>query len=113
MSKSESKINIAVGKDEQGVPATIHWESVNEDQRQGQEAKAMLISFFDKETRDTFKIDLWTTEMQIMEMDRFFYQTLRGMADTYFKATKNHQLATDMQKFVQYFGEQTEILKKE
>jgi hypothetical protein len=44
-------------------------------------------------------------------MDRFFFQTLRGMADTYFKATQNRELAVDMQRFVQYFGEKTEILK--
>jgi hypothetical protein len=34
------------------------------------------------------------------------------MADTYYKATQNAQLASDMQRFVQYFGEQTEIISK-
>jgi hypothetical protein len=43
-------------------------------------------------------------------MDRFFFQTLRAMADTYFKATQNRELAVEMQKFVQYFGEKTKIL---
>jgi hypothetical protein len=56
------------------------------------------------------KIDLWTTEMQVIEMDRFFFQTLRAMADTYFKATQNAELATAMQQFVQYFGEKTQII---
>jgi hypothetical protein len=40
------------------------------------------------------------------------YQTLRGLADTYYRATQNRELATDMQQFVQYFGEKTEILPK-
>jgi len=110
--KRESSINIKIGLDEQSVPEKITWAGSNFDEGKDNDAKAMLVSFFDKENRETLKIDLWTTEMQVMEMDRFFYQTLRGMADTYFKATKNHQLATDMQKFVQYFGEQTEIIPK-
>ena len=51
--------------------------------------------------------------MQVNEMDRFFYQTLRGLGDTYFKATQNRELAIEFQKFVQYFGERTEVLPKE
>jgi hypothetical protein len=35
------------------------------------------------------------------------------MADTYQRATQNNQLANDMQKFVNYFGEKTEIIKPE
>ncbi|MEM6380221.1 MAG: gliding motility protein GldC [Bacteroidota bacterium] len=111
--KKTSEIKIKIGLNEDNVPVKMEWKS--EDQPNTQqfiECKAMLLSLFDKTTRDTMKIDLWTTEMQILEMDRFFYQSLRALADTYFKATKNNQLATDMQRFVQYFGEQTEILPK-
>ena len=67
---------------------------------------------FDNDTKDTMKIDLWTTKMQVNEMDRFFFQTLRAMADTYFKATQNREMAVDMQRFAQYFGEKTEIIPK-
>ena len=74
--------------------------------------KAMLLSFFDEDTRDTLKIDLWTKEMQVVEMDRFFYQNLRAMADTYFRATKNQELANHMQQFANYFGEKTEVIPK-
>ena len=73
----------------------------------------MLLSLFDADHQETLKIDLWTTEMQVNEMDRFVYQSLRGIAETYFRATNNKDLASDMQQFVRYFGEQTEILPKE
>lgn len=59
------------------------------------------------------KLDLWTKDMQVDEMDRFIFQTIRAMADTYFKATQNNKLAADMQRFVQYFGEQTEIIPRQ
>ncbi|HMX84190.1 MAG TPA: gliding motility protein GldC, partial [Saprospiraceae bacterium] len=70
-------------------------------------------SLFDSKVKDTLKIDLWTNELQVVEMDRFMFQTLRGLADTYMKATNNHKLANEMQQFVTYFGEQTEIIPKE
>jgi gliding motility-associated protein GldC len=104
-----SEINIKIGLNEKLMPVRMDW---NAEGAPVQECKAMLLSIFDKETKDTLKIDLWTTDMQVVEMDRFFYQTLRALGDTYFKATQNKNLAVDMQKFVQYFGEQTEILPK-
>ena len=113
MIKKTSAININIGLNENNVPEKIDWKAEdNPNQKDPQECKAMLLSLFDKETKDTMKIDLWTTEMQVNEMDRFFYHTLRSMADTYFKATQNRDLAVDLQRFVQYFGEKTEIIPK-
>lgn len=107
----KSKINIEIGVGDDNVPNSIHWQSSdNPNGAEVQECKAMLLALFDKDHLDTLKIDLWTKEMQVIEMDRFFYQTLRSMADTYYKATQNQELANQMQQFVQYFGEQTEIL---
>lgn len=113
MSKNTSDIKITISLDEQNIPDKINWEADNSpDGEKQKSAKAMLLAFFDEETKDTLKIDLWTKDMQVIEMDRFFFQTLRAMTDTYFKATQNSKLATDMQRFVQFFGEQTEIIPK-
>ena len=73
----------------------------------------MLLAVFDKEHKDTYKIDLWTNELQINEMDKFMYQTLKGLADTYYRATNNEELANDMRKFIQYFGEKAELITPE
>jgi len=114
MIKKTSNIHIKIGLDENNVPSKLDWEADdNPNQKGPQECKAMLLSLFDKETMDTMKIDLWTKEMQVNEMDRFFFQTLRSLADTYYKATQNRELAVDMQRFAQYFGEKTEIIPKE
>lgn len=112
--KKSYTIQLEVGLDEAGVPEQIHWQAEdNPAGEKAQEAKAMLLSVFDKDQKETFKIDLWTKEMQIVEMDRFMFQTLRALADTYYKATKNAELATQMQQFVQFFGQKTEIIPKE
>jgi gliding motility-associated protein GldC len=105
-----SDINIKIGLNEEKHPVRIDWEA-SDNPNGAQVAKAMLLAFFDEETKDTLKIDLWTDEMQVMEMDRFFFQTLRGLADTYYRATQNNEMATQMQHFVSYFGEKTGIIK--
>lgn len=101
-------IVISVGLNEDNMPVSMKWQAEG---AEPEECKAMLLSLFDENAKETLKIDLWTLDMQVIEMDRFFFQTLRGLAETYFKATKNQALATDFQRFVQYFGEKTDIIK--
>lgn len=111
--KKWSEIKINVGLDAENMPTDIQWASVDgPDGPELQSAKAFLLSIFDRETKDTLRIDLWTKQMQVIEMDRFMFQTLRALADTYYKATQNAELAADLQRFVQYFGEKTEIIPK-
>ena len=109
--KKYSEIRLRIGLDEHNTPTEIIWDA-DDDGKNKHACKGLLLSLFDEEKRDTVKIDLWTQTMQVNEMDRFFFQTLRGLADTYFRATKNQELATQMQQFVQHFGEQTQILPK-
>ncbi len=106
-----SNINFNVELDDNNVPTNIQWSA--EDNPNGnspKSCKAILVSIFDKESRDTLKIDLWTTEMQVIEMDRLMYQTLRGLAATYLSSTGNDKLAREFEHFVDYFGMKTEII---
>ena len=111
-SEKTSDINIRVHLGEKKIPSKIEWTAADQNQVD-QEAKAMLLSLFDPKSKETLRIDLWTGAMQVAEMDRFIFHTLRGLADTYFRATNNQKLASAMQQFVQFFGEETAILKKE
>jgi len=106
-----SEIRFRIGLNEQNWPVSLEWEA--EGQPGGkhlQPCKAFLMSVFDGGTKETLRIDLWTHDTQVMEMDRLMYQTIRGLADTYFKATNNRDMAVALQQFAQYFGEKTEII---
>lgn len=108
-----SDITLRVGLNSEQVPIRIEWGASDRNGGLLEECKAMAIALFDKEHRDTLRIDLWTKEMQILEMDRFFYQILRSLSQTYLKATQNKELAEDIAKFAHHFGQQTEIIPKE
>lgn len=107
----KKKITIEVGLNDQNVPTSMTW-TADDGTQQPQACKAMLLSLFDEAHKDTLKIDLWTNEMQVAEMDRFFFNTLRSLSETYYNATKNDQLANQMRQFAEYFGEETKIIPK-
>jgi gliding motility-associated protein GldC len=108
MSQTKSRITLEVELNEEKIPVDIKWDA---NTKEGQEAcKAFMLSIFERKSKETLKIDLWTKDMQVMEMDRFFFQTLKSMTETYYKATQNQDLARDMHHFVEYFGEKTGII---
>ncbi|MEP7195827.1 MAG: gliding motility protein GldC [Saprospiraceae bacterium] len=105
-----SEIRIQVRLDEANVPDQIQWSATESESPKFESAKGILISIFEENSKDTLKLDLWTKGMQVEEMDRFMYQTIRALCDTYSKATNNQSLANDMMNFAQYFGEKVEII---
>lgn len=113
MSTNKSVIGIEIELNDEKIPSKIEWTAASPEGPVTRESKAMLLSFFDKESLETFKIDLWTTEMQVAEMDRMMFHTLKALSETYFNATRNEELANHMRNFVQYFGELTKIIPTE
>ena len=111
MSSNTSDILIRVHLDDDKIPEKITWKATDNAMSEMQEIKALLLSLFEPDHKDTLRIDLWTKDMEVGEMDRLFYNTLKSFADTYMRATGNKQLAGTMQQFAKYFGEQTQILQ--
>jgi len=108
-----SDITLRVSLNAEQVPIRIEWGASDRNGGVLEECKAIAVALFDKEHRDTLRIDLWTKEMQVLEMDRFMYQTLKSLSQTYLKATQNKELAEEMAKFAHYFGQKTEIVPAE
>lgn len=111
--QKSSDITLRVGLNAENVPVKIEWGASDRNGGALEECKAMAVALFDKEHRDTLRIDLWTKEMQVIEMDRFVYQTLKSLSQTYLRATQNKELAEEMAKFAHFFGQKTEILPTE
>ena len=104
MPHKTSNISIQVGLDENNIPETLNWEASDTCEK-ATEAKAILMSIWDEEAKETLRIDLWTKEMRIDEMKHFFHQTLVSMADTLERATNEDKMAADMRDFCQHFAE--------
>ncbi len=109
--KHNSEINIKVGLDENRVPEKLHW-SAEDGAIDNMEAKALMLSVWDSNEKDTYKINLWTKEMPVNEMIQFFHQTLTSMADTFETATSDDKMSATMRDFCDYYAEKMGIKKK-
>jgi gliding motility-associated protein GldC len=99
----KSTISIDVYLDEQKVPETIKWKASDSSADAEQQAKAMMVSFWDGADKSALRIDLWTKDMMVDEMADYYYQLLMTMADTFQRATNQPELSADMKKFAQDF----------
>jgi gliding motility-associated protein GldC len=108
-----STITIEIGLDENKVPQQIGWNATDSTADIMQQAKSMMVAFWDGADKTAMRIDLWTKEMMIDEMADFYYQTLMGMADTYLRATQQQQLSDDMKNFAREFYRKFRETQKE
>lgn len=109
----KSKIEIEVTLDEDQVPSEIRWKADDGTAGDFKPVKGIFLSLFDEKSEETMKLDLWTKEFRVDEMDKFVFQALRTMADSYYKATNNGDMANHMVQFAQFFGTETGLLKPE
>jgi gliding motility-associated protein GldC len=100
---STSTITIDVHLDKDKVPENITWKADNSTADEAQKARAMMLAFWDAADKSALRIDLWTKDMMVDEMADFFYQTIMTMADTYDRATHQHELVADMKAFAKSF----------
>ncbi len=100
---NKSTITIDVHLNENKVPENITWNATDTTIQNAQNAKAMMLAFWDGAEKAALRIDLWTKDMMVDEMGDFFYQTFMTMADTYDRATQHKEVVEDMKKFAQDF----------
>src|SRR5271154_6597800 len=100
---NESSIHIQVGLDNDKVAEDITWSAPDPAPENTRKAKAFLLSLWDGGDKTALRIDLWTKDMMVDEMEDFFYQTLVTMADTYERATRHDDLAAEMKNFARTF----------
>ncbi len=105
-----SDIKFTIGLDENRVPETINW-SAQDGGIAAEPAKAILLSIWDSNAKETLRIDLWTKDMPVDEMKQFFHQTLTAMSDTFRRATGDEKMSDTMKDFCDYFAEKLDLVK--
>ncbi|MCT4580214.1 MAG: gliding motility protein GldC [Flavobacteriales bacterium] len=110
MSKKTSEINLTVELDVNNVPEKIVW-SASDASEEVKQAKAFLLSVWDEKEKNTLRMDLWTKEMSVEEMNKFFFQTYITMADTFQRATSEDGIGEAMRDFAEFFGEKMGVIK--
>jgi gliding motility-associated protein GldC len=84
-------------------PVDIQWKATDSNVADMQQAKAMMVAFWDGAKKSALNIDLWTREMTLDEMAEFCYQTQMTMADTFSRATSQKEIAEQMKRSAKEF----------
>ena len=63
------------------------------------ESKAVFLSVWDHKPQETLKIDLWTKDMLVDDMKKFYHQTLLSMADSFKRSTNEDEISEDIRDF--------------
>ena len=105
----KSEIKIKVLTNENNVPESISW-SAEDGGVDNANSKAMILSLWDKDEMNAMRIDLWTKDMTVDEMKKFFHQTLLTMADTFEKSTGEKNITEDLRDYCAHFAEKMDIL---
>lgn len=108
---NRSDIKVSIELDENRVPEKMLW-TARDGGVANEEAKAMLLSLWDPNQKETVRIDLWTKDMPVDEMQQFFHQVLVGMTESFRRATNNEKMADTMKDFADYFAEHLDLKEK-
>ena len=104
----KSKITFEITLDENKVPEKIKW-SAPDGGVNNEDSKATFISVRNHKKQETLKIDLWTKDMPVDQMNVFIHQTLVSMSETFFKATQNEKIYDAFKQFCDYFSEKLNL----
>ena len=106
-----STITVNVSLDQDRVPTAIGWRATDSTADMDQQAKAMMLAFWDGADKSALRIDLWTKEMMVDEMADFYYQVMMTMADTFQRATQQQELSEELKTFAQEFMKKFKTLQ--
>ena len=87
-----TQITIDVELDENHVPEKMFWNAEDGGINK-QETKATMISVWDDKAMEALRIDLWTKDMPVDHMKRFYHQILVSLSQTYQRATNEEDVA--------------------
>lgn len=106
MKKSEIKVDVTL--DEHHVPEKLEWKA--NDVNEGGECSAIMMSMWDPKEQHALRIDLWTKDLMVNDMKKFFHQQMLTMADTFERATSEAKMAEEMRDFAKKFAEKMQLI---
>jgi gliding motility-associated protein GldC len=106
MKKTEIKFTVSL--DENHLPENIQWEA--KDAGESSSCKSMMVALWDQKENNTLRIDLWTKDMSIDEMKKFYHQNILTLTDTYLRATGDQVTVNEVKDFFKSLGQKMGVL---
>lgn len=92
----KSTIQFTVSLDENNVPEKIEWDASEKPESGPSETKSISIALWDHTHKNTMRIDLWSKDMPVDEMKRFYIDCIGGLSQSVLTATGDEFMAKEM-----------------
>ena len=103
----KSEINFFIELDDQNVPNDILWNATDKP-GDDDHTKAISIAVWDDVEKNTMRLDLWTKDMPVHEMKKFYIDALGGMSQTLLSATGDEKMAAAINSLCDQLGKNLE-----
>ena len=100
----KSTIQFTIQLDENNVPEKIEWEATDKPEPGVSETKSISISLWDHEQKNTMRIDLWSKDMPVNEMKKFYVDCIGGLSQSVLSSTQDEYMAKEMNDLCDRLG---------
>ncbi|MBL7864907.1 MAG: gliding motility protein GldC [Cyclobacteriaceae bacterium] len=92
----KSTIQFTVHLDDSNTPEKIEWDAADKPDPGFSETKSISIALWDHVQKNTMRIDLWTKDMPVDEMKRFYIDCIGGLSQSVLTSTGDEKMAAEM-----------------
>ncbi|MFC4871631.1 gliding motility protein GldC [Negadavirga shengliensis] len=96
MKKSEIKFTVSL--DDKNLPKSIEWDASDKEGEGMESTRSISLNVWDNLNQSTLRIDLWTDDMSVAEMKRFYIDILGGMAQTILNSTGDEYYSEEIKE---------------
>jgi len=109
---TKSKILFEIELDKDSIPEKITWEADQKETPGSSETKAISIALWDQIQNNTLRMDLWSKDMPVEDMKKFYVDCLGGMAQSILNSTGDEFMSKEInqlcEKLVKHIREENE-----
>lgn len=96
MTMKKSTIQFAIELDSNNIPERILWDATDKPADTPSDTKSISVALWDSHQKNTMRIDLWTKDMPVNEMKRFYIECLGGIAQSVLSSTGDERMANEI-----------------
>jgi len=102
----KSTIQFSIDLDDHNIPEKILWDATDKPEPGFSETKSISISLWDHQLKNTMRIDLWSKDMPVDEMKKFYIDCMGGLGQSLLSSTGDEHMANEIhnlcEKLVKY-----------
>jgi gliding motility-associated protein GldC len=92
----KSTVHFSIELDADNVPEKILWDATDKPEAGPSETKSISVALWDHQQNNTLRIDLWTKDMPVSDMKRFYVDCLGGLAQSALSATGDEYISNEI-----------------